>query len=189
MGFTATEHYIVYRGSDESHPAAEMIVIDNYKKGVGKAYTVQSQSGSSLLIKFGLEPLLENERTINLPGNVEKSWFISANYGMKPRPGTVLMNGRTCYVLDVAAKRKAANTMDGSIWVDANDGSLVQIDGIATEAASILSGPAHMMRQYANVNGFAMATHARAVSESGLLGRTVVTIDYSGYQLQVKPGK
>ncbi len=187
LGFTDTEHYAVYRGSDETHPAAEMTVTDTYKMGVGKVYAVQSQSGSSILIKFGLEPLLENEKTINLPGNVEKSWFVSANYEMKSRPGTVQLNGRACYVVDVTAKRKAANTINGSIWVDAGDGSLVQIDGIATEAASVFSGPAHMMRQYANVNGFAMAMHARAVSDSGLLGRTVVTVDYSNYQLQVRP--
>jgi len=115
LGFTDTEHYAVYRGSDETHPAAEMTVTDTYTKGVGKSYTAQSQSGSSILIKFGMEPLLENEKTINLPGNVEKSWFVSANYEMKPRPGTVQLNGRACYVLDVTAKRKAANTINGSI--------------------------------------------------------------------------
>jgi hypothetical protein len=46
-----------------------------------------------------------------------------------------------------------------------------------------------MMRQYVNVNGFAMATHARAETTSTLLGRTVVLIDYSNYQLQLKAGK
>ena len=52
-----------------------MTVKDTYKKGVGKTYTVLSQSGSSILLRFGLKPLLENEQTINMPGNVEKSWF------------------------------------------------------------------------------------------------------------------
>ncbi len=75
------------------------------------------------------------------------------------------------------------------MWVDAHDGSLVQIEGIATEAASMYSGPAHMMRQYANINGFSMAMHARAESNSFLFGRTVVTVDYNNYQLQIKPAK
>jgi len=34
------------------------------------------------------------------------------------------------------------------------------------------------------MDGFAMASHARAVSSSSLLGQTVVNIDYSGYTLQ-----
>jgi hypothetical protein len=34
-----------------------------------------------------------------------------------------------------------------------------------------------------------MATHARAVSNSYLLGRTVVTIDYRDYQIQLRPAR
>jgi hypothetical protein len=34
-----------------------------------------------------------------------------------------------------------------------------------------------------------MATHARAVTSSALLGRTVVTIDYLDYQLQLAQAK
>ncbi|MFZ1937848.1 MAG: hypothetical protein WBA18_07320 [Terracidiphilus sp.] len=190
LAFTATEHYSVFRGDDETHPAAEMTVTDNYTKGVGKTYKTLSQNGSSIILRFGLKPLLENEQTINLPGNVEKSWFVSANYDMKLRPGgPVELNGRNCYILDITAKHRAPNLIDGSMWVDAHDGSLVQIEGIATEAASMYSGPAHMMRQYANINGFSMAMHARAESNSFLFGRTVVTVDYNNYQLQIKPAK
>ena len=190
LGFTDTEHYAVYRGSDETHPAAEMTVTDNYKKGSGKTYTILSQSGSSIIQRFGLKPLLDNEQEINLPDNVEKSWFTSTNYEMKLRPGgPVQLNGRSCYILDIIAKHKAPNLIDGSMWVDVRDGTLVQIDGTATEAASIFSGPAHMMRQYANINGVSMAMHARAESNSTLFGRTVVTIDYSNYHLQVRAGR
>jgi hypothetical protein len=45
------------------------------------------------------------------------------------------------------------------------------------------------MRQYVNVNGFGMATHARAISDSFLLGRTVITIDYRDYQIQLGSAK
>jgi hypothetical protein len=46
-----------------------------------------------------------------------------------------------------------------------------------------------MMRQYAKVSGFAMATHARAASNRFLFGKTVVTIDYSEYQIQLRTAK
>lgn len=188
LAFTDTEHYAVFRGSDQVHPAAEMTVTDSYKRRVGKSYTILSQKGSSLIQRFGLRPLLDNEQKVNLPGNVEKSWFVSANYSMKLRPGgPVQINGRSCFILDITAKLKASNTISGSMWVDARDGSLVQIDGIATQAASALSGAAHMMRQYENVDGFSMAKHARAESYGMLIGHTVVTIDYSNYKLQLKP--
>ena len=44
-----------------------------------------------------------------------------------------------------------------------------------------------MMRQYESIDGYPMATHARAESNSWLFGRTVVTIDYSDYHLELSP--
>ncbi len=187
LGFTDVEHYAVFRGGDETHPVAEMTVKDTYKKGVGKSYTVLSESGSSILLHFGLKPLLENEQTINQPGNVEKSWFTSANYAMTLKDLNVQrMNGRNCFALDVKPKDAAPNLINGTIWVDAQDGTLVQIDGVSSKNPSAFSGATHMMRQYTNIHGYSMAIHARAESDSALFGRTVVTIDYSDYKLEMK---
>ena len=66
---------------------------------------------------------------------------------------------------------------------------IVQIEGTATQSPSIFTGPAQVMRQYVSIQGFAMATQARAVSDSFLLGRTTVTIDYRDYQIQQSPAK
>ena len=190
LEFTAIERYAVFRGKDNATPVAQMTVKDTYRKGVGKTYAVLSQSGSEVVLRLGLKPLLDRERVINQPGNLQQSWFDSSNYEMKPKPGLVeQVNGRNCLVLAVAARRKAPNTIDGNIWVDAKDYSLAQIAGVASKSPSAFAGTTHMMRQYAQIDGFPMATHARAESNSLLLGRTVVTIDYSNYQLQLDPHK
>ncbi|MGA3264127.1 MAG: hypothetical protein ABSC47_08800 [Terracidiphilus sp.] len=189
-GFTVTEHYTVYRGSDETHPAAEMTVKTTYRRETGKSYEILSESGPELIRRFGLHPLLENEKSINLPGNVEHSWFTSANYGMKLKPGGIQqLDGRDCFALVVTPKRKAPNMIAGTLWVDAKDFSIVQIEGTASKSPSIWTAPPHMMRNYTNVSGFAMSNHARAVSSSFLVGRTIVTIDYRDYQIQLVPGK
>jgi hypothetical protein len=190
LEYTAVERYSVYRSGDETHPAAEMTVRDTYKKGVGKEYTVLSQSGSGIILHFGLKPLIDDEKTINLPGNWEKSWFTSANYEMKLKPGGVQkLNGRDCYVLAITPKDKAPNLIIGTLWADAKDGSLVQIEGVSSKSPSAFTGTSHVMRQYTNISGFAMALHARAESNSMLFGQTVVMIDYSNYQLQLRGGK
>jgi len=82
---------------------------------------------------------------------------------------------------------KAPNLIEGTLWVDANNFQIVQILGIASKSPSIFSGATQMMRQYNLIDNFAMATQARAVSQSFLLGQTVVTIDYRDYQLQLRP--
>lgn len=188
QGFTAIEHYLVYREDDESHPVAEMTVRDTYKRGVGKTYTILTQSGSAIVQRFGLRTLLDNERAINEPGKVELSWFTSSNYEMALKPDAPQqIDGRNCYALAVKAKRLAPNTIDGTLWVDSSDGSLVKVDGVASKNPSVLAGSTHMMRQYAQVDGYSMATHARAEASSMLFGRTVVRVEYSDYQLQADP--
>lgn len=187
-GYTVTEHYAVYRGKDEVHPAAEMTVRTVYQKATGKSYTVVSQSGSEFIRKHVLSTLLDNEKEINLPGIREFSWITSANYKMKLKTGvTERRDGRDCFALTITPKRKAPNMLEGTLWVDALDGSIVRIEGTTAKSPSVFTDPAHVMRQYVNVGGFGMATQARAVSESFLLGRTTVTIDYRDYQIQLRP--
>jgi hypothetical protein len=188
LGFTDVEHYQVFRGSDQTHPVAEMTVKDTYRKGVGKTYTVLSRSGSEMVAKFGLNPLLENEEKINNPATVAQSWFTSANYEMKLKPdGAQRLNGRDCFALAINPRQKAPHMIEGTLWVDAHDGSIAQVEGLASKSPSAFAGTTHMMRQYAQVDGFPMATHARAESASLFFGRTVVLIDYSDYHLLLGP--
>jgi hypothetical protein len=188
-GYTVTEHYSVFRGKDETHPVAEMTVKTTYRRETGKNYQVLSTGGSALVRKLGLEPLLENEKQINLPGSVEHSWIDSANYEMTLKPDTQVLNGRVCLELAIHPKRKAPNLVEGTLWVDARDYMIVRLVGVASKAPSVFAGVTHMMRDYANVDGFSMATHARAESNAFLYGRTVVTIEYTGYHIDLKPGK
>ena len=189
-GYTVTEHYAVYRSHDEIHPVAEMTVKTEYRKETGKSYTILSQSGSEFIRNHVLKTVLDREKTINLPGIREASWLTSANYEMKLKPGGIQrLDGRNCLALAITPRRKATNMIEGTLWVDAKDGSIVRIEGSATQSPSIFTGPAQVNRLYANVNGFAMATQARAVSDSFLLGQTVVTIDYRDYQIQLHPAR
>ena len=109
---------------------------------------------------------------------------------MQLKPGGIqLLNGRECLALAIHPKRKATNMIEGTLMVDAKDGSIVQLDGTSSQSPSIFTGAAQVMRHYVNLNGFSMATQARAVSDSFLLGRTTVTIDYRDYMIQLRPAR
>jgi hypothetical protein len=188
--YTVTEHYAVFRNNDEIHPAAEMTVKTVYQQETGKSYTIVSESGSEVIRKFVLDSILENEKRINQPGIRERSWLTSANYEMKLNPGgPQIVDGRNCLVLSIHPRQKAPNLLIGTIWVDVKDDSIVQIQGTASKSISVFTGPTQMMRQYADINGFSMATHARAASSSFLFGETIVTIDYRDYQMQIRGNK
>jgi hypothetical protein len=187
LTFTDVEHYSVFRGGDEVHPAAEMTVKMTYEKGIGKDYVVLSKSGSSLIQKIGLQPLLDNEKAINDPAKVAQSWFNSTNYEMRLNPGvSQMIDGRPCLAVAITPRHKAPNMIEGTVWVDAETHTLVQVEGVASRSPSVFAGTTKMMRRYANMQGYAMATLARAESSSMLFGKTVVTIEYRDYHFQLR---
>jgi hypothetical protein len=188
LAFTDVEHYAVFRGGDQTHLAAEVTVKMTYRKGTGKEYIILSQSGSSLIQKFGLQPLLENEKAINNPAKVAQSWFTSANYDMRLKPGvTQTIDGHLCVALAIMPRHKAPNMIDGTLWVDVKDHKMVEVEGVASKSPSVFAGSTKLLRRYEVMQGYAMATHARAESSSSLFGRTVIVIDYSDYHFQLRP--
>lgn len=185
--YTVIERYAVFRGDDETHPMAEMTVKTLYRKETGKSYTILSQSGPEIVQKMAFSKLLENERLINLPGNRETSWFTSTNYEMKLIPGGAEpIDGHECLAVAIRPRRKAPNMIEGTLWVDAKDFTIVRIQGTASKNPSLFAGATEMMRDYASVSRFAMATHARAASNVFLLGKITVTIEYSDYHIQLR---
>lgn len=187
LEYSNIEHYAVFRGKDQTHPAAEMTVRVTYKKGAGKSYTVLSQSGSTVVLKYGLYPLLENEKAINDPSRVAQSWFTTANYEMQVQPGvTRRIDGRDCVAVAISPRRKAPNMLEGTLWVDTRDHNLVEVEGVASKKPSVFAGTTKMTRRYVTMTGYAMATHAQAESSSFLFGRTALTIDYSDYHFQLR---
>jgi len=184
QGYTVVEHYSFFRGEAPTKPDAEMTVKTTYSRASGKSYNILSETGSSIIRNMVFTPLLENEKQINLPANREASWITSKNYEMKLKPGVEQRDGRTCLVLSISPRRKASNLIEGTLWVDAKDDSIVRVEGTASKSVSVFTGPAQMMRAYTNVDGFAMATQARAVSNSFLFGKSTMTIEYKDYLIQ-----
>lgn len=184
LGYTVTEHYVVFRNHDEQHPAAEMVVKTSYQKDVGKNYTIVSESGSGLLRKV-LETVLDNERSMTRPANRVTAVISPANYEMTVK-GAQQVDGRNCMAVAIRPRRASQYLLNGTVWVDAADGAIVQLEGVTAKSPSIFAGASQVFRQYTMIDGFAMATHARAVSNSWLVGQTTIKIDYTGYQLQVR---
>ena len=105
-GYTVTEHYAVFRGKDETHPAAEMLVKTTYRKQQGKSYEIISQSGSSFWRNEVLATLLSNEKHMSQPrqrgdgANRQRQLRDELDANARER-----LNGRDCLVLDINPRR------------------------------------------------------------------------------------
>ena len=123
------------------------------------------------------------------PNNVGTALINSTNYDMKLDSNAhEQLNGRDCLVLDITPRHPSQYLFKGKLWVDAHDFAIVQLKGTASKSAFFLASAAEVVRQYDELSGLPMATHAQAISGSSLLGQTVVKIDYTNYQLDLTPG-
>jgi hypothetical protein len=187
LGYSVTEHYAAFRNHDEQHPAADMVVKTTYQKDVGKNYTIVSESGSEILRKV-LEAVIDNERRMTRPANRVTAVITPANYEMTVK-GMETVDGRNCMALSLKPRHVSQYLLNGTVWVDAQDGSIVQLQGVTVKSPSIFAGVSQVFRQYSTIDGFSMATHARAVSNSWLAGQTTIKIDYTDYQIQLRAAR
>jgi len=186
--YTVTEHYKVFRNQKRDVPAAEMTVKTSYERDKGKSFSILNETGSELLRSEVLGRVLDNERILTQPANRTAALIDSNNYIMTVK-GDDLVEGRTCVVLAIVPRRNSPYLFNGDVWVDAQDDSIVKFAGTASRSPSMLTGPATVTRRYSKIDGFPMATRASATSNSWLLGQTTIEIEYSGYDIKLRPAQ
>jgi hypothetical protein len=185
-GYTVREQYNLYRDSSTT-PAAQETILTTYNRATGKEYTPIAQSGSALLRSAVLDHILAGEKEVNLPANREGALITSRNYDFSPQPGIVQRNGRDCIVVELHPRRKSTHLFTGRAFVDAADFTVVRLEGSPSQSPSFFAGETTVAREYAKIGGFSMATHAEARSHSALFGNTLITIDYTNYQIDRDP--
>lgn len=180
VGYTVTEHYTI-SNSHFSRPAMAAVEA-TYKRGEGKTYKVLSRSGPSLLENTALDRLLREEGEMSR-GNVrEQAVITSANYQMKV-VGQESIDAVVCQVVELTPKRKSPYLLKGRMWVDPAGPTVVKIEGKPSASVSFFEGRPQVMREYKNVNGFALAQRIHVVSSSFFFGKSTVDIAYRDYHV------
>lgn len=181
-GYTVQERYTLFRRG-ENTPAALLVVETTYNRSNGKAYRVISESGS-WAGKFVLHKILQNEVELSRGDSRQAVLITSRNYDMSvPDLSEHMINGRKCLIVAIVPKRQSPYLLAGKIWVDAETYHPVQLEGEASAEASVWTGRPSIAREYADLEGIPVATHARSTSKQKLLGETVLEIEYENYRL------
>jgi len=128
LGYTVTEHYVVFRKHDEKNPAAEMVVKTTYQRDAGKNFSVVSLTGPLLLRKV-LEEVLATEKKMTQPSNRTGALIAPANYEMTVN-GSAVMDGRKCIAVAIKPRRESPYLFSGTLWVDAENESIVRLEGV-----------------------------------------------------------
>jgi hypothetical protein len=177
-GYTATRHYAAVNKSRH----AEMLVRVTCDSSGAKEFTILSEAGSGSIRKHVFHKLLSEETEASRRGTRTSTRLIPDNYNFQMVGQETIETG-PAYLLSVVPKTQNKYLIDGKIWVDANDYSIVRIEGQPARNPSFWVRSVHFVHTYQKVGSFWFASSTHTTSEIRIFGDSELTIENSDYAL------
>ncbi|MGA7629350.1 MAG: hypothetical protein WCB11_01205 [Terriglobales bacterium] len=177
-GYTATRHYAAVNKSRH----AEMLVRVTCDSSGAKQFNILSEEGSGSIRKHVFHKLLSEETEASRRGTRTSTRLIPDNYNFRMVGQETLETG-PAYLLSVVPKTQNKYLIDGKIWVDANDYSIVRIEGQPARNPSFWVRSVHFVHTYQKVGSFWFASSTHTTSEIRIFGDSELTIENSDYTL------
>jgi outer membrane lipoprotein-sorting protein len=177
-GYTANRRYVAV--NKKRH--AEMLVRVECASDGAKQFTVLSEAGSGSIRKHVFQKLLREETEASRRGTRNSTRLTPANYDFQIVGQETLETG-PAYVLEVSPKTPNKYLIDGKIWIDANEYSIVRIEGQPARNPSFWVHNVHFVHTYQKVAQFWFASSTDTTSQIRIFGDSELTIENVDYKL------
>jgi hypothetical protein len=140
----------------------------------GFLYQIVGEGGSGFVRGKVLKPWLDGEKKMWAAGDPERASLTHENYAFIDRgltPDGLLK-------LDVKSRRKDVLLVDGSIFVNPDDGDLVRIEGRLSKAPSFWTRRVEVVRHYQRINGVRVPVAIESIASVLIAGRSTFTMTY-----------
>jgi hypothetical protein len=148
-----------------------------------KVFLVASETGSYLVRRLALHPLIAGEIEAASGKEHRNSSFTPANYTLDLL-GEQQIESSRCFVALAVPKRKDKYLFEGKVWIDVRDYAIVRIEGHPAERLSFWINRADFVRQYQKINGFWLPQQDKTLVQVRVYGKHVLAIDYQDYVLE-----
>jgi hypothetical protein len=145
-----------------------------------KTFTVTSESGSGLVRHMALNPLINSEIEAAAGKQHHDSAISTDNYSLDLL-GEQQLGPYRCFVAEAVPKRKAKYLFEGRVWIDANDYSVVRIEGHPAKKLSFWIQHADFVRQYQKIDGFWLPEKDQTLVQVRLYGKKILKIEHRNY--------
>lgn len=178
--YWATRRYLLE--NKRFHQKAEMVVRVHHRDGEGKQFEILQRTGSPMLQRRVLDKVIEAERELSVPDREAEILITPRNYEFR-LAGKEVLDGRLCHVLEIKPRRKGKYWLQGRVWLDAADHSLVRLEGRPTAGFSMWIGRPEIVQQFRLIDGHWLVARSDSQSDSGLFGTSVLTVEHYDYRL------
>jgi hypothetical protein len=142
--------------------------------GEGFRYQIIGEGGSGFVRGKVLRPWLDREKKMWAAGDPERASLTHENYAFADKGLTP--DGLAC--LAVKSRRKDMLLVDGSIYVKADDGDLVRIEGRLTKTPSFWTRRVEVVRHYQRINGIHVPVAIESIANVLIAGRSTFKMIY-----------
>jgi len=162
--------------------SAEMVVNVKYLPPGTKEFTVQSATGSTLIIDKVFKKLLQAEQEALDANNQRRTALSEENYRFTLIGYESGLMG-PMYVLDVEPRTKDKFLYRGRIWVDAQDFAVVRIEAQPAKNPSFWTKKSEIVQAYKKIGDFWLPAYNHTVTAVRLGGHAELTINYKDYEI------
>jgi hypothetical protein len=153
-----------------------------YQSPETKEFTIQSATGSRIIIDKVFKKLLQAEKDAlaaeaqsHIALNRENYDFTLVGYESKPFG--------SMYVLIVEPRTKDKFLYRGRIWVDAEDFAVARLEAEPAKNPSFWTKNSEVEQVYMKVSDFWLPARNHSITSIRLGGRAELTIQYNNYQI------
>jgi hypothetical protein len=140
----------------------------------GFHYTIVCEDGSDYIRSKVFRATLDTEREMWKPGTPDQGALTPANYVFEERGAQP--DGLTS--LGMKPRRKGVLLVDGSIFLNPDDGELVRMEGQLSKTPSFWTKRVEIVRWYQRINGFRMPTALESVANVRVAGISTFRMTY-----------
>ncbi len=108
------------------------------------------------------------------------------NYRFSPK-GSGVVNGREAFVYEVKPLKKRTGLFRGTVWVDRQTYLPLKEEGKLKNLPSVWVKEIAFTRDYQIVNGFAVPVRISSEVKTRVIGKALVTVEFSDYRFQDPP--
>src|SRR5437660_6378357 len=143
--------------------------------------TVTLHQGSTFIRSHVFDKILEAENETRAKKDKQQVDITPANYNfaLSGATGAEDCNGRRCYHLSISPRRRDKYSLDGEVWIDAEDYSIVRINGAPARRPSIWTLKTEIDRRYKKVDGIWLPERMDSTSNIMIAGHSVLSIEYT----------
>jgi hypothetical protein len=147
-----------------------------------KTFVTTSESGSGIVRRLALNPLIASEIEAASGKQHHDSSVTPANYTFELL-GEQQVGPYHCFVVRAMPKRPDKYLFEGSVWIDTEDYGIVRIAGHPAKKLSFWIERADFVREYQRIDGFWLPKKDETFVKVRLYGQKILTIDHQNYTI------